>query len=62
MTSNRWSEREHVEPDALKERKINIFKKIIDTSISFYSRNTNLLPPKHRLKQCIRDFHMKIIE
>ena len=35
--------RENVEPDALKEWKINIFK-IIDTRISFYSRNTHLLP------------------
>ena len=36
----------NVEPDALKEWKINIFK-IIDTRISFYSRrNTHLLPPK----------------
>ena len=34
---------ENVEPDALKEWKINIFK-IIDTRISFYSRNTHLLP------------------
>ena len=41
--SNRWCKRENVEPDALKEWKINIFK-IIDTRISFYSRNTlNLL-------------------
>ena len=37
--------RENVEPDALKEWKINIFK-IIDTRISVYSRNTHLLPPK----------------
>ena len=43
--SNRWCKRENVEPDALKEWKINIFK-IIDTRISFYSRNTHLLPPK----------------
>ena len=41
----RWCKRENVEPDALKEWKINIFK-IIDTRISFYSRNTHLLPPK----------------
>ena len=40
--SNRWCKRENVEPGALKEQKINIFK-IIDTRISFYSRNTNLL-------------------
>ena len=32
--SNRWCKRENVEPDALKEWKINIFK-IIDTRISF---------------------------
>ena len=43
--SNRWCKRENVEPDALKEWKINIFK-IIDTRISFYCRNTHLLPPK----------------
>ena len=43
--SYRWCKRENVEPDALKEWKINIFK-IIDTRISFYSRNTHLLPPK----------------
>ena len=34
---------ENVEPDALKEWKINIFK-IIDTCISFYSRNTIFYP------------------
>ena len=39
--SNPWCKRENVEPDALKEWKINIFK-IIDTRISFYSRNTHL--------------------
>ena len=43
--SNRWCKREHVEPDALKEWKIYIFK-VIDTPISFYSRNTHLAPPK----------------
>ena len=42
---NRWCKRENVEPEALKEWKINIFK-IIDTPISFYSRNTLLLPSK----------------
>ena len=52
----------YVEPDALKEWKINIFK-IIDTRISFYSRNTHLLPPKPKssfshLKRGIQDFHM----
>ena len=37
--SNRCCKRENVEPDTLKEWKINIFK-IIDTRISFYSCNT----------------------
>ena len=46
--SNRWCNRENVEPYALKEWKINIFK-IIDTRISFYSRNTHLLPPNLNL-------------
>ena len=60
--SNRWCKRENVEYDALKEWKINIFKKI-DTRISFYSRNTHLLHPKpkssfrHR-KRSVQDFHM----
>ena len=35
---------ENVEPDALMERKINIFK-IIDTCISFYFHNKHLLLP-----------------
>ena len=60
--SNRWCKRENVEPDAWKEWKINIFK-IIDTRISFYSRNTLVLPPKPKfsfghLKRGIQDFHM----
>ena len=59
--SNQWCKRENVEPDALKEWNINIFK-IIDTRISFYSRNTHLLPPKPKssfchLKRGIKDFH-----
>ena len=63
--SNRWCKRENVEPDALKEWKINIFK-IIDTRISFYSRNTHLLPPKpkssfHHLKRGIQDFHINYV-
>ena len=40
---NRWCKWENLEPDALKEWKINIFK-IIDTRISFYSRNTCFTP------------------
>ena len=60
--SNCWRKGENVEPDALKEWKINIFK-IIDTRISLYSRNTHLLPPKPKysflhLKRGIQDFHM----
>ena len=63
--SNRWCKRENVEPDALKEWKIYICE-IIDTRISFYSRNTHLLPPKHKssfrpLKQGIQDFHMNYV-
>ena len=63
--SNRWCKWENVEPDALKEWKINIFK-IIDTRISFYSRNTHLLPPKPKssfshLKRGIQDFHMNYV-
>ena len=61
----RWCKRENVEPDALKEWKINIFK-IIDTHISFYSRNTHLLPPKPKssfrhLKRGIQEFLMKYV-
>ena len=41
----RWCKREYVEPDALKEWKVSIFK-IVDQRIKFYSQNTNLLPPK----------------
>ena len=60
-----WCKRENVEPDALKKWKINIFK-IIDTRISFYSRNTHLLQPKPKssfrhLKQGIQNFHMNYI-
>ena len=36
---------ENAEPDTLREWKINILKSIV-TRISFYFRNTNLLPPK----------------
>ena len=63
--SNCWCKRENVEPDALKEWKINIFK-IIDTCISFYSRYTHILPPKPKssfchLKRGIQDFLMKYV-
>ena len=54
-----------VEPDALKEWKVSIFK-IADQRIKFYSQNTNLLPPKPKstfrhLKQGIQDFHRKYV-
>ena len=57
---NRWCKRENIDPDALKEWKFNIFK-TIDIRISFYSRNTHLLPPKPKssfqhLKRGIQNF------
>ena len=62
---NRWCKPEYVEPDALKEWKVSIFK-IVDQRIKFYSQNTNLLPPKPKstfrhLKQGIQDFHRKYV-
>ena len=62
---NRWCKREYVEPNALKEWKVNIFK-IVDQRIKLYSQNTNLLPPKPKstfrhLKQGIQDFHRKYV-
>ena len=61
---NRWCKREHVECDALKDWKLNIFK-IIDRRISFYSHNTNILPRKPKisyryLKSGIKEFHSKL--
>ena len=58
---NRWCKREYVEPSALKNWKLSIFK-IIDKRIEFYSRNTILLPHKPKssfrhLKQGIQEFH-----
>ena len=62
---NRWCKREYVEPDALKEWKVSIYK-IVDQRIKFYSQNTNLSPPKPKstfrhLKQGIQDFHRKYV-
>ena len=62
---NRWCKREYVEPNALKQWKVSIFK-IVDQRIKFYSQNTNLLPPKPKstfrhLKQGIQDFHGKYV-
>ena len=63
--SNRWCKQENNEPDALKEWKINNFE-IIDTRMSFYSRNTHLLLPKPKssfphLKRGIQDFHTNCV-
>ena len=60
---NRWCKREHVECDALKDWKLNIFK-IIDRRIFFYSQNTNMLPSKPKinyryLKSGLEEFHRK---
>ena len=62
---NRWCKREHVECDALKDWKLNIFK-IIAKLISFYSQNTNMLPRKSKisyrnLKSGIQEFHRKYV-
>ena len=62
---NRWRKRKYVEPNALKEWKVSIFK-IVDQHIKFYSQNTNLLPPKPKstfqhLKQGMQDFHRKYV-
>ena len=62
---NRWCKCEYVEPNALKEWKVSIFK-IVDQGIKFYSQNTNLLPRKPKstfrhLKQGIQDFNGKYV-
>ena len=58
---NRLCKGDNFEPDALKEKYNNIFK-IIDSRITFYSYNTNTLPPKPKssfrhLRRGIQDFH-----
>ena len=62
---NRWCKRAFIEPNALKEWKVSIFK-IVAQRIKFYSQNANLLPPKPKstfrhLKQGIQDFHRKYV-
>ena len=62
---NRWCKREYIEPNALKEWKVSIFK-IVDQRIKFYSQNTYLLLPKlkstfRHLKQGVQDFHRKYV-
>ena len=58
---NRWCKRDYVDPDALKNWKLSIFK-IIDKRIEFYFQNTNILSPKPKssfrhLKMGIQEFH-----
>ena len=62
---SRWCKKEHLECDALKDWKSNIFK-IIDRHISFYSQITNMLPHKPQisyryLKLGIQEFHRKYV-
>ena len=62
---NRWCKREHVDCDALKDRKLNIFK-IIDRRIFFYSQNAGVLPSRPRinyryLQSGIEEFHRKYV-
>ena len=57
--------REHVESNAFTTWKLNIFK-IIDSWISFYSNNLDLLPPKpeftfRKLKKGVQEFHRKFV-
>ena len=61
----RWWNREHVESNALNNRKSN-FVQIIDKRIAFYSNNLDLLPLKPKftfrhLKQVIQEFHRKYV-
>ena len=56
---------QHVESDALNSWRLNIFK-IIDSRISFYCNNLELLPPKPKftfrhLKKGIQEFHRKFV-
>ena len=62
---NRWCKSEYDETNTQKEWKVSIFR-IVDQRIKFYSRNTNLLPPKPKstfrhLKKGTQDFHGKYV-
>ena len=64
-SSIKW-ETKYVEPNALKEWKVSIFK-IVYQRIKFYSQNTNLLPSKPKstfrhLKQGIQDFKFNWVD
>ena len=61
----RWCKREYVEHKTLKEWKLSILK-LVNKRISFYSQNTNLLPPKPKtslrhLTLGIQEFHRKYV-
>ena len=63
--SNRWCSGKMLNLMPLRNGRLTIFK-IIDTRISFNSRNTHLLPPKHKssfhqLKRGIQYFHMNYV-
>ena len=62
---NRWCKREYVETAALKYWKQSILG-IFNKPISFYCKNTNLLPPKQKtslrhLKLGIQEFYRKYV-
>ena len=61
---NRWCKREYVEHKTLKEWQLSILE-LVNKRISFYSQNTNLLPPKPKslrhLKLGIQEFHRKYV-
>ena len=56
MNCNRWCKRKHVECDALKDWKVNIFK-IKDRGISFYSHKISY----RCLKSGMEKFHRKYV-
>ena len=63
---NRWCKREHVESNALNTWKISFFFLIIDSRISFYCNDLDLLPPKPKftfrnLKRGVQVFHSKFV-
>ena len=63
--SNKWSRREHAEPNSLSDWKKRIFN-IIDNRVTFYSSNEHFLPPKPKttyryLKKALQEFHSKYV-
>ena len=64
--SNRWCKRENIEPGALKEWKINNFKKLLILVFHVTLVIHLFYPPKPKssfrhLKHGIQDFHMKYV-